>query len=146
MFENLGVGDKFTRGWDHKSPVPIPFNLVLSSFKVSFIPEWKTIILPSKNRLTELVILDCHKTVLHSGMKDTLNELRTKYWVPRGRSRVRSIIHSCLLCRKLGCKTFQTLPTAPLPDFRVSMSYPLANTGVDYLGPLFVYPSIARKG
>ena len=63
----------------------------------SDIPGKYPILLPSKNRFTELLILDCHKTVLHSGMKDTLNELRTKYWVPRGRSRVQSVIFSCLM-------------------------------------------------
>ena len=74
-------------------------------------------------------------------MKDTLNELRTKYWVPQGRSRVRSVIYSCVLCRTLGCKTFEKVHASPLPDFRVSMSYLFSNSGMDYLGPLHVYPS-----
>lgn len=97
------------------------------------------ILLPSKQYFTKLIIKDAHGKVMHSGMKDTLTELRAKYWVIQGRARVGQIVNSCFLCRKYGCRLFKKVPAAPLPDFRAQLSHPFANTGVDYLGPLFVY-------
>ena len=87
---------------------------------------------PSKNYFIELVILDCQKAVRHSGMKDTLNELRSRCWVPQGSIQSpKCYLFVCIM----------QIPAAPLPDFRVSMRYPFPNNGVDYLGQLHVYPS-----
>ena len=43
------------------------------------------IILPQDQYLTELIIRDCHQRVLHNEVKETLTELRTRFWVVRGR-------------------------------------------------------------
>ncbi|GFQ81880.1 integrase catalytic domain-containing protein [Trichonephila clavata] len=39
----------------------------------------------AKNRLTELLVKDAHEKVLHSGVADTLIQVREKYWIPKGR-------------------------------------------------------------
>lgn len=41
------------------------------------------IILPREGKLTELVILDCHNKVHHSGVRATLAEVRARYWIPK---------------------------------------------------------------
>ena len=41
------------------------------------------IFLPSDNHLTALIIEECHRKVLHNGVKETLTELRSRFWVPR---------------------------------------------------------------
>ena len=41
------------------------------------------ILLPSDNRLTTLIIEECHCKVLDNGIKETLTELRSRSWVPR---------------------------------------------------------------
>ena len=55
------------------------------------------------------------------------------------------IRRDCFLCKKRVCKQFDMLPSAPLPDFRVQLQNPFCNTGVDYIGPLYVYPTPERK-
>ena len=49
------------------------------------------ILLRSRSNLTDLVISEVHSNVLHYGMKDTLNEGRAEYWIPRGRAKVKGI-------------------------------------------------------
>ena len=41
------------------------------------------ILLPTDSHLTVLVIQDAHKSVLHNGVRETINEIRCKYWIPR---------------------------------------------------------------
>ena len=103
------------------------------------------ILLPTKHYFTNLVIRDCHVKVLHSGMKDTLVELRGNYWVTKGRATVKRVVEACRLCRLYGFKLFKKEPAAPLPEFRGQLSYPFSSTGIDYMGPLFVYPSPGKN-
>ena len=50
-------------------------------------PEIKHPILLNRNHhLTTLIIRDCHERVMHGGVKSTLTELRSKYWILRGRN------------------------------------------------------------
>ena len=74
------------------------------------------ILLPTKHYFTNLVIRDCHVKVLHSGMKDTLVELRGNYWVTKGRATVKRVVEACRLCRLYGFKLFKKEPAAPLPE------------------------------
>lgn len=54
------------------------------------------ILLPSKHRFTELLVLDIHNRLHHIGVQDTLCELRQKYWVLKGRQAVRRYsTHAC---------------------------------------------------
>ena len=96
------------------------------------------ILIPKESYIGELIASDAHQTVLHKGIKDTLNEVRGKFWLVRGRARVRKLLKRCFLCRKYGAKLLQKVPAAPLPDFRVQCCDPYTHTGLDYLGPCFV--------
>ena len=51
------------------------------------------IILPRYHKFTEMIILDCQKFVHHSGVSATLAELRTRFWVPKGRQFVKALLH-----------------------------------------------------
>ena len=42
-------------------------------------------LLPRDHYLTSLVIEQCHKRFYHGGVRETLTELRTKFWVSKGR-------------------------------------------------------------
>ena len=76
--------------------------------------------------------------VLHDGVKETITEVRTRYWIVKGRSLVRSVIHHCTTCRKHEGAPFRSPPPPPLPEFRVTQTPAFAHTGVDFAGPLFV--------
>ena len=103
------------------------------------------ILIPKGSYIGDLIIMDAHKEVLHYGMKDTLNQVRTEYWIIQGRSRVKTVLNKCYLCRKFEGKLLKMLPAAPLPDFRVMCCDPFTHVGVDYLGPLHVYPTPSHK-
>ena len=61
--------------------------------------ETKFPILLNKNSLLvrAIIIFDCHRKVIPSGLKDTLNELRCNFWVIQGRRVVKSVIRKCLM-------------------------------------------------
>ena len=68
--------------------------------------EIKFRILFNKNSLlVRAIIFDCHREVLHSGLKNTLNELRCNFWVTRGSTVVKSVIRKCLIMLQATFKT-----------------------------------------
>ena len=55
------------------------------------------IFLDNKGYFSELVILDSHRKVKHNRVKDTLNQLRSSYWITQGRRTVKRVIAKCHL-------------------------------------------------
>ena len=100
--------------------------------------ETHPILLHSEHHFTALVVNYCYKKVMHGGVKDTLTELRSRFWIIRGRCFVRKLLHQCVVCRKIDGKPYSHVPPPPLPDFRVVQSPPFAFTGLDYAGPLYL--------
>ena len=49
------------------------------------------VILPRKNNLTELIIMDAHRRALHMDSNSTIAHVRTKFWVPKLRHLVRQL-------------------------------------------------------
>ena len=96
------------------------------------------VLLPSKHRFTDLVILEHHNSVHHNGIRDTLNSVREKYWIVRGREVVKRVIRPCIVCKRIEGKPFGTPIKPQLPLSRVSDAPPFANTGIDFAGPLYV--------
>lgn len=58
------------------------------------------VLLPRKHPFTTLVVLESHQRVKHNGVKDTLMDVRKKYWILKGRSFVRALIHGCTTCKR----------------------------------------------
>ncbi|MCG7879158.1 MAG: reverse transcriptase domain-containing protein [Candidatus Thiodiazotropha endolucinida] len=96
------------------------------------------ILLPNKGKLTHLIIESVHKQLLHSGVSQTLSKLRYRFWVPKGRATVRKVINNCLVCRRTEGGPYKMPPMAQLPPGRVSKSTPFSQTGLDYMGPLYI--------
>ena len=82
------------------------------------------IVLP-RSHYTLLVVQRAHYRVFHGGVKETLTELRSKYWVTKGRMVVRQAIHSCVVCRRFDGLPYRAPLPPPLPSFRVSEQPPL---------------------
>ena len=98
----------------------------------------RPIILPRDHAYTTLVIRDCHERVLHSGVRATLADMRSRYWVPEGRQCVKKVLRKCVTCKKHEGRAFSTPQTAALPEFRVKQVPAFSKVGVDFAGPLYV--------
>ena len=90
------------------------------------------------HHLAVLIVRGAHERVFHNGVKDTLTEVRAKYWIVQGRSLVKGIIQRCAICRRFEGRSYGSPAPPPLPDFRVSEAPPFSTTGVDFAGPLYI--------
>ena len=95
-------------------------------------------ILPKNHPFSILIAQDAHHRVLHDGVKETLTEIRGKYWIVGGRSLVRSVVHKCVVCKRFEGRPFVAPPSPPLPSFRVNEAPPFLYTAVDFAGPMFL--------
>ena len=95
------------------------------------------ILLPRKHPYTSLLVDDAHRRVNHNGVKETLTEVRQRYWIVKGWSLVRPAIHRCVTCKKHEGSPFSGPPPPPLPEFRIKEDPAFTYTGVDFAGPLF---------
>lgn len=98
------------------------------------------IILPESSRLTHLFIDAHHRRTLHGGAQLTLCSLRQEYWIPHGRSLVKSHIHLCLRWRTAIAQPLM----GDLPAPRVTSGRPSLNTDVDYAGLIWLRTSKGR--
>lgn len=95
------------------------------------------IIMHPKDPVTKLLIHHAHLTVLHSGTERTLTEIRSAYWIPKGRSAVKHVLHGCVVCRRRNATPCPPL-MSELPECRFDCSRPFASVGLDYFGPFLV--------
>ena len=98
------------------------------------------ILINTKHKLAELIVYYFHSKVLHRGIKQTLTEIRVSYWIPRGRSYVKKLLYSCVVCRKINTRSYEYPGHSDLPKLRFDDRHPYSTTGVDALGPLYCLP------
>ena len=96
------------------------------------------VLLHREHPITSLIFKDAHLRVLHDGVKETLTEVSTKYWIVKGRSLVRKLIHHCVVCRRFEGLPFSSPPPPPLPVYRVRDAPAFTFSGVDFAGPITV--------
>ncbi|KAJ8976529.1 hypothetical protein NQ317_015550 [Molorchus minor] len=63
------------------------------------------ILLPKHHRATKLIAHDRHIELLHCGPQQLLFSLREEYWPISGRSVVKQVVHSCVVCFKANPRT-----------------------------------------
>ena len=88
----------------------------INQIKGVVLQECQPILLRSNSYFTELIVLKCHDKVKHSGLVSTLNRIRCKYWLIRGRSIVKIIIRKCVTCHLIKARCVQAPPTPLLPE------------------------------
>jgi hypothetical protein len=104
------------------------------------------ILLPRGHPLTALVVKEAHERVCHDGVRETLTEIRSKYWIPKGRNFTRKIIHNCVLCKRFEGRPYKAPPPPPLPPCRLKEDPAFSYTGVDFAGPLITRGSQPSQG
>ena len=95
------------------------------------------IILAKNNKFTELVVKH-YKLVFHNGVCETLNPIRTKFWITKPRNYIRRIIKKCVICNRHEGSPFQYSAPPDLPSYRLSDKFAFTYSAVDYAGPLYV--------
>ena len=95
------------------------------------------IILAKNNKFTELVVKH-YKLVFHNGVRETLNQIRTKFWITKPRNYIRRIIKKCVICNRHEGSPFQYSAPPDLPSYRLSDKFAFTYSAVDYAGPLYV--------
>lgn len=104
------------------------------------------ILLLRTHPLTSLILRQAHDRVCHNGVKETLTETRRRFWIPRGRSLTRYMIHRCVLCQRYEGAPLKTPPPPPpLPTFRVKDDPAFTYNGVDFAGPLSIHGNSASN-
>ncbi|GFY27232.1 phosphatidylinositol-glycan biosynthesis class W protein [Trichonephila clavipes] len=72
-----------------------------------------------------------------SGVSATLTQLRKKYWIPKGRQLVKTMIRICFVCKKYSAKPADQL-SGQLPRDRITQSPPFQVVGIDFTGAILV--------
>ena len=96
------------------------------------------ILLPSDHSCTRLIVLQSHNQVMHNGVRETLTQVRSKYWITKGCQVVKKILSKCTNCRRLEGPPYGNPEAPPLPEFRLSNELAFSMIGVDYAGPMYV--------
>jgi len=87
-------------------------------------------ILPSNHHFTKLVVSAEHIRLHHAGPQLLIASLREKYWIPRTRNLVKTVIERYPICYRFKAQTTQHL-MGELPSTRVKFSRQFLTTGVD---------------
>ena len=102
------------------------------------------ILLPSTTKIeggykdclfTTMLIRNRHEKLAHSGTPNVLANLRSEFWILRGRAFVQKIVKKCVVCRKYDGPSYSKPAEPALPEFRVIRDRPFAGTGLDFVGP-----------
>ena len=95
-------------------------------------------VLVPRSHLATTIVMDSHRDVMHAGVPHTLARVRQRFWIPRGRSTVKSTIRQCQTCRRHNAGPYATPAMAPLPSSRVTPARTFARTGIDFFGPIYI--------
>ncbi|XP_067049299.1 uncharacterized protein [Acropora muricata] len=82
---------------------------------------------------------------MHNEVRETLTELRSRFWLTKGRQVIRKHIYNCVVCRRYEGRSYKVEPSSHMPEFRFKEGYPFKSTGVDFAGPLFVKTVFGRE-
>ena len=92
------------------------------------------IFLPIDHCFTRLIVRQSHNQVMHNSIRETLTQIRAKYWITKGRQVLKRILSKCTNCRRLEGPPYGNPKAPPLPEFRLCNELTFSKIGVDYAG------------
>jgi hypothetical protein len=95
------------------------------------------VLLPSKHRLTDLLIDHHHIRLKHPGAYALQAYLQQEYWIQSARRVIRSRLRLCMSCFRTSPKCIEP-KMATLPKYRVQHIKSFLICGVDYAGPITI--------
>jgi hypothetical protein len=94
-------------------------------------------IIPHEDHMADIIVREMHE-ISHQGVEWTLSYLRRQFWITKARSKIKRLISSCVVCKKLRGKPL-VQKMADLPEVRVQPNKPpFSAVGVDCFGPFYV--------
>ena len=90
------------------------------------------ILLRSQSHFTMLVVLKIHERTYHSGVGETLRNIRELYWIEKGRQTVEKVLQKCVLCKFIQGQIITPRGTPYFPSFRINFNHVFEHAGVDY--------------
>lgn len=102
------------------------------------------IILPSNHHFTKLVVKAEHLRLHHAGSQLLTASLRDRYWIPRIKTVIKTVIHHCHPCYRFKAQASQQL-MGELPAARVQPSRAFQTVGIDYAGPIMLRVGLPRS-
>ena len=92
-------------------------------------------LLDASHHVTLLIVKACHARVYHNGVKETMTQLRSRFWIARREASCKENFALVYTHRWQGNPySPPNLPVSPL--FRITKDQPFTCTGVDFAGPL----------
>ncbi|XP_055367455.1 uncharacterized protein LOC114862962 [Betta splendens] len=108
--------------------------------------EKNPIILPKRNHISVLLTRYYHEQVKHQGRHLTEGAIRAAgLWILGGKALVNSVLHKCVICRKLRGKQ-EEQHMSDLPPERLQVCPPFTYVGLDVFGPWSVNIRRTRGG
>lgn len=108
--------------------------------------EKHPIIIPKSNHIATLLVRYYHEQVVHQGRHFTEGAIRSAgLWILGGKRLVSSIIHKCVICRRLR-GSLEKQKMSNLPADRLTQSPPFTQVGLDVFGPWTVCARRTRGG
>ena len=95
------------------------------------------ILLPNFHHFAYLVAQSAHEKLYQNGIKETLLEIRSKYWIPKVSQTIKRILNKCLLCRKLERLPYPSPAVSDLPEFKVVEGRVFKAAEADLCGPVY---------
>lgn len=101
------------------------------------------ILLPSKHRLTDLLIESFHNQYLHSGLQALQFLLLQQFWILSAKHAIRRCLHKCFRCFRVNPKPIQPY-MGNLPSYRINQVKAFSCVGVDMAGSFPIIMSRVR--
>lgn len=106
--------------------------------------EKQPMILPQHHHVTNLIIDDAHKELMHAGAQSVLYHTRQKFWIINGRETIRKRLQTCMKCARYRHKRGEQM-MGNLPIARVQFTRAFEKVGIDYAGPIAMKTSKLRQ-
>ena len=99
---------------------------------------------PPESQLARLIIANAHEKILHGGTNQVLAQIRTNFWIPASRGKIRKFILNCVKCSRFTAKANMPL-MGDLPKSRIDVpTKAFQDVGIDF-GGHFICKGIHTK-
>ncbi|VDN21181.1 unnamed protein product, partial [Cylicostephanus goldi] len=93
------------------------------------------ILLDPQHPTTKAIIRQYHQNCGHQGTNATLANIRSRFWIPRGRQIIKNCLNKCVICKRWNGRPYLYPDSPPLPKERTDPCRPFQYVGIDLAGP-----------